>query len=187
MERRTHLLIGLEGPDGSGKTSAGNRLAEKLGAVVYKTPSDFYQTNRSEVDAVGGQVRFSYYLACCFWAAHQIQELLKHSDVIVDRYIFSALAYHQAMGVDLSYINFSRIPIIMPNFYFYIYASPEVCAERMHRRGNMSASDRHIESDVSLQKRIHRAYSKLPVISIDSSAMSQEEVCDTMVHFIRGV
>jgi dTMP kinase len=174
-------FIVIEGIDGVGKSTCAELLTNRMDAVLYKTPPKIFEKIRKKIENFGDkQVRFNFYLASVIYASNEIRKLVLHHPVICDRYIYSTIAYHKGMKVNLSYINIKQIPIISPDFSFYLYARENIRKQRINSRkgGISSVSDIAIEKDIQLQRRVHKEFLKLPVTPIDASDLTAEGVCD---------
>ena len=184
MQNKKHLFIAIEGIDGVGKTTCVKSLANKINAVIYKTPSGIFEKMRKDIECFGNnQVRFAFYLASVFHASSEINKFISKKSVVCDRYIYSTIAYHKGLKVKLPHINFKQLPIIFPDFCFYLYADEDICKERManRRQGINSASDIALENDKHLQRRIHQEFLKLPMTLIDTSKLTANEVCEKIL------
>lgn len=104
--------------------------------------------------------------------------------MICDRYIYSTIAYHKALGVDLSRIDFKRLPVLLPDFSFYLWAEKKVYLQRLLNRKTHSVSDRNLEKNRVLQQKIHQEFLTLPVISINTSYLTPKEVCAKILRTI---
>lgn len=184
MKGKRFPFIAIEGIDGVGKTTCTELLASEMSAILYKTPSGVFEKIRKEIEDFGNnQVRFTFYLTSVFYASNEISKLVSQKPVICDRYIYSTIAYHRGLKVDLSHIDFERLPIVFPDFCFYLYATENVCKQRItsRKQGISSASDIALENDKNLQRRIHQEFLKLPMISIDTSELTVNEVCEQIL------
>jgi thymidylate kinase len=109
-------LIVLEGLDGTGKTTLGRALADRLGAAWSATPPAALREMRGAVDLAYAR---SPVAAQLFYAATVVgvsdearQIMLRGQDVVCDRYWLSTLVYahHRAHHVDLSAVE----PLLVP-------------------------------------------------------------------------
>lgn len=183
-----NLLITVDGIDGVGKTTCTRLLTEKMQAVYYKTPSDIFERVRADIEVIGNvQVRFNFYLTATLYDSVKIGKLLSGQNVICDRYIYSTIAYHQALGCDLSYFNLDQLPIVFPDYAFYLFAREEVCRQRMNNRSNLSSSDINLENNLKLQRQIHQEFLKLSMIKINTSYLDPDGVCEHMLKFLKEV
>ncbi|MBI4084340.1 MAG: dTMP kinase [Candidatus Levybacteria bacterium] len=149
------LFIALEGIDGSGKSTQVMRIKEKLEekgrSVLVKNPFEgeigqFVRrilSGESKVPTVTLQ-----YLIAANRQVQQleiIEQLKKGNDVIIDRYIWSAVAYgifdkgvddiektSQWLLVEQSILSMYH-RFLMPNYNFYLKISPKVAMERLSK------------------------------------------------------
>ncbi len=168
-------FIVVEGLDGVGKTTCVKMLAEMMNGCYYKTPSSIFQQMRGEVDSNNDLVtRFLFYLSAVSSASTEIKKLLEKKDVLCDRFIRSTIAFHRAMKVDMSFINFYKLPLLSPDFTFYLWAREDVIKQRI---GDRSLSLQWWEKDRKLQKRIEEELLSFPAHVIDTSDCTPEQVC----------
>jgi dTMP kinase len=161
--RGTYIV--LEGPDGSGTTSHTARLSNTLkeqGKKVLLTaePTDGpigvhirqLLTSKSGIPASALQLLF-----CADRAMHMertILPALERGDVIIsDRSYLSTLAYGEALGLDVSWLEGVNAPFVKPDLLILALPPLTVCLERLGGR-----SERDLLETDSLQARVHRAY-----------------------------
>jgi thymidylate kinase len=137
----THPFIVLEGLGGVGKTTVGKILAEKIGGVYVKTPTDSFLSARKEIDACADPMaRFFFYLSTVIQASAEISHILETAPVVCDKYILATMCWHRAMGVDVHVPKFVNIRI--PDFTFLLTCSDLKRIERLDRRdGSKLLSD----------------------------------------------
>ena len=185
MSSEKNLFVVIEGIDGSGKTTCAQFLAQKMNGIYYKTPSGIFEKMRTEVEKTkNADARFTFYLAASFFASSEISSIIQRNVVVCDRYIYSTLAYHRALGVKLSF-DCEENAVLQPDFYFYLYAKEEVLQKRMNIRGNKTRQDIELEKNRKLQKKIHDEYVKFPLIQIDTSEIEPNEVCAKILSIIK--
>jgi dTMP kinase len=182
MDSKRSLFIVVEGIDGVGKTTCSRMLAEMIGGHYYKTPPPMFEQVRAKIDLAGDlMTRFLFYLTTLSVASTEIKNLLEAKKVLCDRFVCSTIAYHRALGVDTSFIDFHKLPLISPDFTFYLWAREEVIRQRICGRGLKSLSDEWLEKDRELQARIHEEFLSFPVHDIDTSDLTPEEVCKKII------
>lgn len=149
----TGLFIALEGIDASGKSTQATLIKERLGkkgrTVLIKNPFEgeigqFVRrilSGESKVPSITLQ-----YLISANRQVQQleiVEQLKKGSDVIIDRYIWSAVAYgifdkgaddiekiSQWLLVEQSILSMYH-QFIMPNYNFYLDIAPEIAVSRL--------------------------------------------------------
>lgn len=98
MERK--ILFGIEGLDGTGKTTVAKQLAsESKVEYTYFLDECKLKPFRQIFDNAPVTVRFIYYLMAAMECDRIVDKKLRNNDVIVDRTIYSTIAYHRAMGI----------------------------------------------------------------------------------------
>lgn len=132
-----HMFLVLEGLSGCGKTTVGKILAEKLGAVFYKTPASLFSPIRSVVDEKADLIsRFLFYLAGVAQSSVEIRKLCEAQHVVCDRYLDTTMCYHKAMGVPVELLlNSPESVFVIPTATFLLVCKQEERIKRLHRRG----------------------------------------------------
>lgn len=101
-----HRVFGLEGMDGSGKTTVGKMVAEQTGGqYLYCMDGNPLKPYRNLFDQQRPEIRFLYYVAIPLVNYLRIEDLRKSSDVFLDRTVASTIAYHLAYGVSRKWIK----------------------------------------------------------------------------------
>lgn len=138
-------FIVLEGPDGSGTTRHTELLTERLqneGKPVFRTaeptggPIGTFiraELSKGELPAESLQLLFT-----ADRADHLLREVLPALDrgdtVVCDRYIPSTLAYGQALGLPLEWLQQMNDHFIAADCMIFALPPFEVCQERLARR-----------------------------------------------------
>ncbi|MEK7203444.1 MAG: AAA family ATPase [Patescibacteria group bacterium] len=178
METKKFPFIVIEGIDGVGKTTCAKLLAEKLGGIYYPTPPKSLNQIRIEIEAKNDPIlRFAFYFFALFLASREIKDLTRKKIVVCDRYLFSTIVYHQALGLNLSFIDFDQLPILSPDVCFYLFTDDQILKQRMAKRGIQSACDAALENDTILQNKIHELFLRQATVQIDTSKLTPDEVC----------
>lgn len=183
MKVKERLFIVLEGIDGAGKTTCAKILAEKLKGRYYKSGGQFFEKIKGDIEELNNpQIRFSFYLTASICASTEISKILLNKHVICDRYVDSTIIYHKALGADLGYIEPYKLPIILPDFIFYLYAREDVVRQRLKHRNIKTPMDIALEKNRNLQQKIHEEFLKhQTAIKIDTSNMMPEEICSKIL------
>ncbi|MEI6528926.1 MAG: AAA family ATPase [Candidatus Falkowbacteria bacterium] len=163
-------LIVLEGCDGVGKTSCATNLAEEIRAVYYKTPPKVFESLKGAVESCGDyNSRFYYYLSGMCYAAHEINEILKNSHVVCDRYIYSTIVYHRLLGVTIPSDVENLVPV--PDYGFCLHACDSVVRQRLSERESFGVFDNNFE----IQHRAFEEYKTFNLRLFDTSDLKTEE------------
>lgn len=142
MEKK---LIIFEGIDGSGKSTQAKMLQDKLMLLGYNAVLTFEPTNGK----YGKKLRDSFFagrlspkeeldLFIKDRKEHIEKEitpyLCDNKIVIVDRYMYSSIAYQGALGIDTNYIkNLHNDFIIEPDLVFIFKSNVDDCLKRIKK------------------------------------------------------
>ena len=163
-----NLFIVLEGLDGSGKTTISKILSCELNALYVQTPFGYYDQIRKLVDARADVTEhFLFYLATVRYASEEIKKMLKQQSVICDRYVYSTVAYHHALGLTLE-IDINQINLLIPDYAFFLEISANTQTERLIKNGtNKTEADDWIIRQGVFQK-LNQEFKKLPLKIINA-------------------
>lgn len=163
-----NLFIVLERLDGSGKTTISKMLSSELNALWVKTPLGYYNQIRKLVDARADIIEhFLFYLAVVRYASEKIKKLLKQKIVICDRYLYSTIAYHRALGLRLD-IDIRRMNLLIPDYAFFLEISAKTQLERlMSKKDTKTQADDWIIKQNIFQK-LNQEFKKLPLQIINA-------------------
>lgn len=182
----TAVFIVFEGLDGSGKTTAARRTAERIGALFMTTPSPRVRQLR---DALIEDFRHSqeaqqlFYLATVFAASEEIRaHLAAGRSVVLDRYFLSTQAYAAFRGslIGLDELSAHLLPA---DLTVMVEAPLEIRRARLATRGATDADRETLTptADARLQQE-HAARTNLPVIGrllhVDSEILSPDGIAD---------
>mgnify|MGYP000924437420 CR=1 FL=1 len=174
-----NIFIVLEGVDGSGKTTVGKALAQKMDACFCQTPMGLWRKKRAIVENKNSFFRFLFYVVATIHSSIIISRILKNDSVVCDRYIHSTLAHHVVYWNKLvGRLSPNVFPIKRPHFVFYLYSRVEIRDQRTLQRESNKPKD--LDSK-SLQQ-VHEAFLGFTeILPIDTSDISVNEVVNLII------
>jgi dTMP kinase len=169
------LFITVEGPEGAGKTTILNRLAERFqneGVKVLQTREPggieiaeqirkvILDTNNTEMDS-----RTEALLYAAARRQHLVEKVLPALEegyiVLCDRFIDSSLAYQgyaRGLGIDEVYsINHFAIEGKMPHLTLYFDIEPEIGLKRIHKSQEREVNRLDLE-DLRFHQMVREGY-----------------------------
>ena len=176
------LFICLEGIDGTGKTTVARVLARQLNAMYYKSPGGVFAKTRHIVDGDGIDplTRYFYYRAATQYDSQMIRQILKHSSVVCDRYIYSTIAYHSAMDTRIEGLK-DITGLVIPDYTFLLTANEEVRLERLSNRPTVS----NLEENSLLQRKADQLFMTQGHIVIQTSVIPVHEVVGQILRHLQ--
>lgn len=183
------VFIVIEGMDGCGKSTITKLLANKINAIVYKTPPSELTSIRKHIDGCNEQYsKFFYYMACNFYASTQIQKNLGlGKSVVCDRYYYTTVSAYYDVLESLKLDFWKSIKVLTskffkPDFAFFLDISEEERKKRIMEREDVSLDD--LESmDSSISHKNLEIYKKMDLITIDTNNLSTDQVVDMIIRY----
>jgi thymidylate kinase len=149
-------IIAIEGIDGAGKTTVAGLLAKQLGMLYLKTPDKPYSQIRNYFDSknTDPRIRFHFYIGCLWDAYLKAAAVAEFNGVILDRYILSTYAYHEALcGGDCDVKSIMEIAAPpKADLKIMLKVDMSTAVSRVIKRGEFS-SGRELERNVIIQSR----------------------------------
>jgi dTMP kinase len=141
-ERSRGLLIALEGPDGSGKTTQRKLLKRWLESRDHQVVSTRWASSplvkpmlkvRKKIRTLSIE---EYSLLHAVDFRHRVETsilpaLWAGKTVLADRYLFTALARDAARGLDLDWLLHAYSPLLWPDLVVYFSMTPEDSRRRI--------------------------------------------------------
>jgi len=178
-------FIVIEGLSGSGKTTIGQLVAEKIGAEFYKSPGPLFNSIRDKVDEGADLTsRFFFYLAGTIQTSKEISLILKTKPVVCDRYLLTTLCYHRAIGVTIDIPDSLFEPLVKPSYTFLVTCEEKKRLIRLYSRG-LSYNDKQ-ERKLQVEQRFLAEYRKYQLIEVDNSSDNPTVAAEKILRFLRG-
>ena len=155
----TGYFVAVDGPNGSGKTTVINAIAEKLGLMGYKV-----KVTREPTNSILGEFVRKYAeghkglsTACMVTAdryehiKNEIEPMLYDGNIVItDRYILSSLILQRMDGVNADYIMDLNALIIRPDLQVTIMADVGTLQKRLSDRAELTRFEKNNRSDEEL-------------------------------------
>ncbi len=198
LTAKVHGVVALEGLDGTGKTSIGEKLAEYLNATFCHTPHTDYNSLRKELDGRQSIDSLLFYLSA---VAYDIENWRNSGSqlLIIDRYWISSLAYYclkAQLSDEVSDIQIKRfyewINQILPepSIIIHLNCNREIRLNRIKQRSVAGFDDNtsleYEECYISLLNKI-LAYSKADLIHFDTSNYTSDTAAKFLAPKIREI
>ena len=198
LTAKMHGVVALEGLDGTGKTSIGEKLAEYLNATFCHTPHTDYNSLRKELDGRQSIDSLLFYLSA---VAYDIENWRNSGSqlLIIDRYWISSLAYYclkAQLSDEVSDIQIKRFYewvnqiLPEPSIIIHLNCNREIRLNRIKQRSVAGFGDNtsleYEECYISLLNKI-LAYSKADLIHFDTSNYTSDTAAKFLAPKIREI
>ncbi len=129
------MFFVIEGADGTGKSTLANALSTSTGGVVVNAPSARLKPYKLWIDAnASGSLHYRFYKKCMADLSAEAKLFVSNGSVVLaDRYWYSTVATHRALGVQCEATEFDGC--LRPDIVLYLIADPSVRGTRMKSRG----------------------------------------------------
>lgn len=157
-------FVVVEGLGGVGKTTLAKFLEGKLDYMyMYSIPQKFIDLRHELLASVNAQAKFLYYLSGILAIQDELRKnLSQRNRVVMDRYIYTTLAYHQALRVDTRFVSTRELPIVWPDTCLLLVVSEESRMERLHKHGKIEPH----EVDAKYMKLAQERLISMPGMSV---------------------
>lgn len=186
---RKFPLYVIEGIDGSGKSSVGPLVANKIGAAFHEYPKAFKPGIQSVDDLASPEARFMFYMGYNLQTYHDVSQILNLKPVICVRYLYSTIVYHIVKGVDKKFIYdiVKRVPLLRPQQVFFLdVRDKNIQMNRMSERGILSEDLRVIEKTEAIRATYLEHLKFMPNATyIDTSNMTMSQVVEDIISKIQ--
>lgn len=171
-------FIVYEGLDACGKTTLSSLYAKERNSVVHSAVVEEALELRKVIDSYQSkESALLYFLMNNYLKSHEVSEALESGDVILDRYLFSTLAY-QTIILDedivkniFDILNVAQ-NILLPDIIVFVKADAETINSRIEARGG---TVQWYGDAVTQNNCVETAYKKvfqwfdIPIVEIDTS------------------
>jgi thymidylate kinase len=150
------MFIAIEGADGTGKSTLGGILAEKIGAIEYSTPPKTYRAYREAIDSKATpNEKYEFYKKGVLYASDEIGEILANGGkIVMDRYWLTTYTYHQLIGVKVSLDDFKGI--VVPTLTIILSLGPNIQMQRLLQRGLSTGDKNTLDKQGALTEAFYR-------------------------------
>ncbi|OBU29491.1 deoxynucleoside kinase [Photobacterium kishitanii] len=173
-----NTFIVFEGLDACGKTTLSSLYTKEINSVVHLAVVNEALELRKVIDSYQSkESALLFFLLNNFLKSHEVSKVLESRDVILDRYIFSTLAYQVIMlGEDVVKQLFDTLKItqniLLPDVIVFVKADAETINNRIESRGGIV---QWYGDEITKNNCVETAYKKIfqwfniPVVEIDTS------------------
>lgn len=171
-------FIVYEGLDACGKTTLSSLYAKERNSVVHSAVVEEALELRAVIDSYQSkESALLFFLMNNYLKSHEVAGALESGDVILDRYLFSTLAYQTILlneGIVKNIFDTLKIAknILLPEVIVFVKADAETINNRIEARGG---TVQWYGDAVTQNNCVETAYKKIfqwfdiPIVEIDTS------------------
>ena len=173
-------FILLECGVGVCKSACAIEMAKAINGIYYKTPPPIFDSLRATVEeSQDYNLRFYYFLTGVIYSSREITKLLETTHVVCDRYLYTTIAYHRALGVNIP-DGLEKL-ILLPDYCFCLHVRDDVMRKRISERATLGVFDEAFE----LQKKVLEEFKGFNLELFDTSDLSASESTQQMLRQIK--
>lgn len=182
-----NTLICLEGVSYAGKTTIAKWLTERIPALYGPRVASGWEEREEKVHHNPDPLaRFSFFMEEITARSEQIKKLLEQTDVVLDRYLLSIIAYHNIIAGARIETGIDAVDLRLPDFTVLLTVDETALKQRMKER----PPRHHYESDpmflVEVQREFLRLIDREKTVIVDTSTRSAEDVARTLLGELIG-
>jgi len=198
MQKNTYpgKFIVFEGLDGSGQTTQANLLrdlfvSEGHKVVLTKEPTmnssasiKIRQALEQKISLAADELQKLFAKDRKEHLEKEIIPALQSSNIVIsDRYFFSSFAYGAASGIDLEWLIKLNEDFLLPDLTIILKVSPEVCIERIEKRGK----DKTLFENREKLRKVWEVYEMLPSRFGNAYIIDGERQIEEVFETVKGL
>ncbi|MCG3884964.1 deoxynucleoside kinase [Photobacterium leiognathi] len=170
-------FIVFEGLDACGKTTLSSLYAKEMNTIVHNAVVPEAHVLRKIIDSYESKESALLFFLNNLLKSNEVSKVLNDEDVILDRYIFSTLAYQIIMfGEDVVKNIFDTLrinkKILLPEVIIFVKADMETISNRIDTRGGtVQWYGDTITQNHSVELAYHKVFEwfDIPIVDVDTS------------------
>ncbi|WP_221290627.1 dTMP kinase [Stygiolobus caldivivus] len=180
-------IISFEGIDGSGKTTVSKLVYEKIRNVskrIILTKEPYTEEISSLIEKAGWKDPVTLTLLFAADRAYHLQYLSTQNPdlVIMDRYIYSSVAYQSALGLDENWIELVNSKFPKPFLTILLDLSPEIAIRRIQKNDKFNFQEKLDSLKLVRERYLEIAKKEKNIVIINA-----EEPLDKVVNKVYSV
>jgi len=190
LNNQRWYYILFEWPDWSWKTTQSYIIKEKINAILLSSHlNKNLKQIRNQIENLSENnpdLRFSYFLFSSIYDSEIAKtNLEKWKNVVIDRNIFSTLAYQRALWSKIAKkTKLKNIKILKPDLTIYLDVKNKKQIKRL--KNKEKSDDKYLEENTLFLKQVKKEYKKFKkhMVYIDTTNKSIEKVTNEILNHI---
>jgi thymidylate kinase len=149
--------------------------AVQIDTFPFPNPISLIDKRRFE-DTYGIDFGAHLYILSALFKDKTIRALLPFLHVVCDRYIYSLIAKHRALGENPGFFNYESLPVIRPDLFYLLRLDETERKRRVAARGNPTAFDYMPNIPGSRHWKIDHELEKLGPTIIDTTHQTHDQI-----------
>ena len=175
------MFIAIEGIDGSGKTTLASEVSKRLKYHTLQSIPKHMRPFKKVVDRFATPyLHYLFYASAMRSTSHTARRYLKENrGIVADRYWYSTVATHKALGVNASARHF--VGTCEPDLVVYVTTDDTVRKKRMRERGLDPNDKRMLHLDDAVKKEFKSLLPHGKTLYLDSTHSTPQMLADAIV------
>lgn len=176
-------IISFEGIDGSGKTTVANMVYQRLknqfsGKNIVLTREPFTDEIISLIEKSGWKDPIALTLLFAADRAYHLRELINQNPdvVLMDRYIYSSIAYQSALGVEENWIEIVNSKFPKPVLTILLDISPDKALQRIQKNDKFNFKEKIESLTIVREKYLELARREKNIVIVNAEKSLNEVV-----------
>jgi thymidylate kinase len=140
---------------------------------------------RDLVEKPGDRIRPLFYALGNALCSRSAENILKKSPVVIDRYVYTTIAWHHAMGID-GHLPWGDLDLLQPDVAFLLTVEERSRHNRLHSRSEgLSTRDvRSLTGEAFVRQAYLENLRSYDFVEIDTSSLEPDHVVERMLQHI---
>jgi len=176
-------IISFEGIDGSGKTTVANMVYQRLknqfsDKKIILTREPFTNEITSLIEKSGWKDPIVLTLLFAADRAYHLRELVSQNPdvILMDRYIYSSIAYQSALGIEESWIEIVNSKFPKPVLTILLDISPNKALQRIQKNDKFNFKEKIESLTIVREKYLELARKEKNIIIVNAEKPLNEVV-----------
>lgn len=177
------MIISIDGVDGTGKSTVSKYISEKIDVTILKGVDNIF-VDHLAYSTKSNEVKYLYFLSLYCDSMRNIKEKRTDKKYILDKSIYSVIAFHKALGCKLEIMNLFNI-FREPDLKIYLKSPNKEWINRIKSKAEIDWYEKQLLELPCYSKKIEMIYKSLNLIEITNYDSNQ--TADKIINLINNI